>query len=68
VKYYLKYIYIKGTDEYTTALQACRRRNAKRFANLCIDTGGVYIKIGQAFVRISYIFEIVFENVIDFFR
>jgi predicted unusual protein kinase regulating ubiquinone biosynthesis (AarF/ABC1/UbiB family) len=53
----LKEIYIKGTDEYITALQACRRRNAKRFANLCIDIGGVYIKIGQAFVCIYFIFK-----------
>ncbi|CAF4301856.1 unnamed protein product, partial [Adineta steineri] len=43
----------EGTDEYTAALQASRRRNAKRFAHLCIDLGGVYVKIGQAFVRIS---------------
>ena len=33
------------------ALQVCRRQNAKRFANLCIDLGGVYVKIGQIFVR-----------------
>ncbi|UJR30821.1 hypothetical protein I4U23_018338 [Adineta vaga] len=42
----------EGTDEYITALQATRRRNAKRFANLCIDIGGVYIKIGQAFINL----------------
>ena len=35
------------------ALQDSRRRNARRFANLCIDNGGVYIKVGQAFVRHS---------------
>ncbi|CAF1263154.1 unnamed protein product, partial [Adineta ricciae] len=42
----------EGSDEYMSALQACRRRNAKRFANLCIDLGGVYIKIGQAFINL----------------
>ncbi|CAF1296467.1 unnamed protein product [Rotaria sordida] len=41
-----------GTNEYRTALQACRRRNAKRFANFCIDAGGVYVKIGQAFINL----------------
>ncbi|CAF3600740.1 unnamed protein product, partial [Adineta steineri] len=29
-----------------------RRRNAKRFAHLCIDLGGVYVKIGQAFINL----------------
>ncbi|CAF4252027.1 unnamed protein product [Adineta steineri] len=42
----------EGTDEYTAALQASRRRNAKRFAHLCIDLGGVYVKIGQAFINL----------------
>ncbi|CAF4821783.1 unnamed protein product, partial [Rotaria sp. Silwood1] len=41
-----------GTDAYRTTLQACRRRNAKRFAKFCIDAGGVYVKIGQAFINL----------------
>ncbi|CAF2879857.1 unnamed protein product [Rotaria sp. Silwood2] len=35
-----------------TALQTCRRRNGKRLANFCIDAGGVYVKIGQAFINL----------------
>ncbi|CAF3456613.1 unnamed protein product [Rotaria socialis] len=42
----------EGSDEYIAALHECRRRNAKRFVNLCIDAGGVYVKIGQAFINL----------------